>query len=519
MKIRESFLKSFENFDLWKIIEKLGIQEPPLEETKFNNTDTVLLFFLTVISFGIHFWMIQYPDYVIFDEVHFGNFTNWYTRSQFFFDIHPPLGKMIMFALANFSEYDGNIEFGGDYGHPYDDESYLCIRLVPPFFGALCVPLIYLCVRFASFSQSAAVAASTIILFDTSMVCEHRFILSDGMLHFFASLHLCILSYQLSIKRNTTKFYVWTIISGLSLGAACTCKNTAWGLCALNAFIHIAELFLQYKEFSYDYFYELCIRGFTLLGCALFVYIGSFCVHFILLPFNGQGTPYLPQDMKDQLIDPGEGELSLWSTRVRGHSLIWRSIKMTIIMHTGNMGITQWHPYQSRPLGWPLLTDIFVAFWKKDKREVTCIGNAFSYYLAFIGVVSLIFGYKKKKFMIAIRYTVGWAVSYFPFYLIPRTMYLYHYLIPLMLGACSFGAFIDLFIPKEYKGAIAIVACFLCFIGFILWSPYVYGYEPWDKQVTIWNDNWQYGDSVHRSLEAKSTNGQRIKGSGNIRIY
>ena len=266
-----------------KFIDKLGIKLPKNEETKLNNTDTILLFLLTVVSFGVHFWIIQYPDHVIFDEVHFGNFTNWYTKSKFFFDIHPPLGKMIMFLLANLSEYDGEIEFAGTYGHPYSTESYLCIRLVPPFFGALCVPLIYLCVRFASFSSSAAVASSVIILFDTSMVCEHRFILSDGMLHFFSALHLCILSYSLSIKRYTNKFRIWTIISGLSLGAACTCKNTAWGLMALNAFIHIVELYLEYREINLGYIIELMIRGFTLLGCVLLVYIGSFCVHFVLL--------------------------------------------------------------------------------------------------------------------------------------------------------------------------------------------------------------------------------------------
>ena len=34
-----------------------------------------------------------------FDEVHFGQFTNFFMKNQFFFDMHPPLGKL-MFAFT-----------------------------------------------------------------------------------------------------------------------------------------------------------------------------------------------------------------------------------------------------------------------------------------------------------------------------------------------------------------------------------------------------------------------------------
>lgn len=495
------------------------LKNPAIEQVKLDNSDVIIIFFLCIISYGIHFWQIQFPACVIFDEVHFGNFTNWYTRNEFFFDIHPPFGKMIMYWLSYLAEYPAEIEFGGEYGHPYPDETYLCIRIVPPLFSAMCVPLIYLTVRFASFGQCGAVAAASIILFDTSMACEHRFILSDGMLHFFCALHLCILSYSLSIPRYTTKFRIWQIAAGISLGAACTCKNTAWGLTALNGIIHIVELLLEYQEISLEFITELFIRGITLAGLALATYITAFSIHFVLTPFYGQGVPYLPQHMKSQLIeDKTTDETVLWGTRVKGHSLIYRSIELTIIMHKGNMQINAWHPYQSRPIGWPLLTDIFVAFWSKDGHEVTCIGNAFSYYIAFIGVWSLVFGIAKDKFWIAIRFTIGWAVSYFPFFLIPRVMYLYHYLIPLMLGACAFGASIELYCDHFSKGLISCLCVFLCLVGFILWSPYVYGYVPWDKTVTLWNDNWANGDAYHRELAAKSGKGSLFNTKG-VRIY
>jgi dolichyl-phosphate-mannose--protein O-mannosyl transferase len=398
----------------------------------FETADTFLVFIIAMVSFWLHFWIIQRPGDVVFDEVHFGNFSNWYTRSEFFFDIHPPLGKLVMFLFANLSEYDGSLEFGGENQRGYPNGEYIPLRITPAFFSAMCPCLLYLAVRFASFSKCAAFAAASLACFDTSLLCEHRFILSDGLLHFFSCLHLLVLVYGLSIPRYTFRFRVWQLLSGLSLGAACSCKNTAWGLIGLNGLVHAAELFIQFRGISRQFLIELTIRGLTLGLSAVFVDIFSFCVHFVLLPFAGQRTGYLTLEMQRQLVELNAVRHQLWGCRPSGRSLIWRAIKLTIIMHTGNMQITRWHPFQSRPIGWPLLNDIRVMFWVGSSREeIACMGNVFSYYLAFIGVCALLFGYHRDKWFLGLRFVMGWAVSYFPFYLIPRTMYLYHYLIPL----------------------------------------------------------------------------------------
>ncbi|MFN7088533.1 MAG: phospholipid carrier-dependent glycosyltransferase [Candidatus Paceibacteria bacterium] len=51
-----------------------------------------------VLSLGLitRFLFIWNPPEVVFDEVHFGKFLYAYFTGEYYFDIHPPLGKLIL---------------------------------------------------------------------------------------------------------------------------------------------------------------------------------------------------------------------------------------------------------------------------------------------------------------------------------------------------------------------------------------------------------------------------------------
>lgn len=518
--------------------------------------DTLYLFILTSIALTVRLWVIYHPDGPAFDEVHFGNFTNWYTKSQFYFDIHPTLGKLLMFGFANLSEYDGNLNFHST--RTYSSCSYISLRLTPALFSSLCCPLVYLAVRFSGYGYLSAITAAMLLITDTSLATEGRFILSDGILHFFCCLHLAIICYTFSIydlnyyiyikqyyesikdentnENNTTndsfinnskrkikfdraKFNFFHILTGLSLGAACSVKNTAWGLMVFDAYIYIIGFLPLLRYSILDYLFDIFIYGSSLILIMVSVYLISFYIHFIVLPFAGQGTGYLPDPMKKQLIPNSQVNCSLWYRRIAGPSLLYKTIKVSLIMHNGNMGIKSFHMSQSRPNNWPLLTGIDVGFWGGNGQEIRCHGNVFSYYLALLGVIlcSIPLFLKQKinsnnsvekqinfldelhGYLIELRFTIGWLASYLPFYLIPRTLFLYHYLIPLMIGCCAFGTSLEILIKsKRIRGIVAFVSWVLACFGFWLWMPFVYGKYSHDRDIMIWNQNWLHGDSQYK---------------------
>jgi dolichyl-phosphate-mannose--protein O-mannosyl transferase len=462
----------------------------------FDRTDVLLIFIVTFFSFWTRFWLISMPSSVVFDEVHFGSFTNWYILSEFFYDIHPPLGKLIMFLMANLSEYDAGIDFEHRYGSSYPSEAYVTLRHTPAFFSSLCMPLIYLAVRFDSFNPTSALLASFMVGCDSSLLTEHRYILSDGMLHFFCCLFLAVYSYVHSLESYSHLGY---IIAGLLLGGACSCKNTAWGLLPFTGAVETIIIFQHFARFSRDFCLAFLTRGFSLAVPAFLVYVGSFFIHFIVLPFSGQGTGFLSPEMQQQLLTKSGGDL--WYKRVSEPGLLYRTAALAIDMHKGNMGLVQYHPYQSRPINWPLLTGISVSFWGGvGGTEVACRGNAIVYGLVVLGLVAIACGFRMPKWDIGLRYALGWSFCYFPFFLIPRSMYLYHYLVPLIIGCMATGASLDMYCSKYWAGFASFVGCALAFAGFLLWSPFSYGTAPYDPKYTIWTDRWLHGDAYHKNL-------------------
>ena len=486
-----NFIDWFNRLKLYRL-RKYLIPEP--ETIKFDLLDMFFIVLIALISYAIRIRTFYYPDQIVFDEVHFGNFTNFYIKKKHFFDIHPPLAKLIFAGFAWLSEYDGNIEFGEETSHPYPDEGYIPLRLTPIMISSLAPVALYIAMRTAPFSKTASLTSALMIAFDTSMLAEGKFLLTDGTLHFFTMLSMAVMNYWLQQKHHSKKWWAFLYISSVFMGMAFSVKNTALSLCFIAGFTQVIDI-LDSEDFEIDEFFynDVCIRALHVAGPAFAFHLLLWCIHIIILPYVGDETT--EDEIKSfRLVYPNATDLSY---RIGFPPVIGRVLSTIASIFMSNGMNFEPHPYMTRPIDWPLLTDLWVGFWSLGASEISCCGNYFVYLLSFIGVFAAMAGFKKKKWPLALRLIIGYWGSYLPFFGVPRTMFLYHYLIPLMFGAMCLGAAIDLWLPKFWRGFFAVFCILLAAIGFYLWSPFVYGTNQHDNDIDyawrLFNKPWQDG--------------------------
>ena len=96
------------------------------------NSKWLVFSFLMILTLWTRFHKIDQPPWVCWDETHFGKMGSWYINRTFFFDVHPPLGKMFIGAVGYLTGYNGTFPFEKP-GDLYHDHNYLGMRIVSVF--------------------------------------------------------------------------------------------------------------------------------------------------------------------------------------------------------------------------------------------------------------------------------------------------------------------------------------------------------------------------------------------------
>ena len=101
-----------------------------------------------------------------FNEVDIGQFVSSYMRQEYFIDIHPPLGKLLLAAVGHLLGYDGSFNFTKT-GLSYADSSipYVGLRSFSAICGALIVVVVYSLLVEMKFSISVAVLGACMVAF------------------------------------------------------------------------------------------------------------------------------------------------------------------------------------------------------------------------------------------------------------------------------------------------------------------------------------------------------------------
>lgn len=177
------------------------------------------------------------------------------------------------------------------------------------------------------------------------------------------------------------------------------------------------------------------------------------------------------------------------------------------VMWRTNAGLVDSHAWDSRPESWPLLRR-GINFWGKHHTQIYLIGNPVVWWSSTLAIVTWVVfkgvavlrwqrsyndyssnTFKRFDYEIG-TYVLGWALHYFPFFLMQRQLFLHHYFPALyfaIVALCQMFDYLTARIPgvgARDSAAVNRIAtvCFLVLsvAAFTLYAPLAYG-NRWTK--------------------------------------
>ncbi|MCJ1276195.1 Protein O-mannosyltransferase 2 [Puttea exsequens] len=260
-----------------------------LDEYEFIIAPLIFTFF----AFFTRMYKIGLSNIVTWDEAHFGKFGSHYLKREFYFDVHPPLGKMLVGLSGLLAGYNGSFEFKS--GEKYPEElDYTFMRLFNSAFGAVCVPLAYFTAKELNFRRSTVWLVTLMVLCENSYATISRFILLDSMLLCFTfTTVLCWARFhRLRNQSFSLEWFLWLFLTGISIGCVCSVKWVGMFGTALVGFYTIEDLWNKFGDVKMpkvELASHIGARVVGLIVIPLLVYMFSFWVHFAVLSNTGPG--------------------------------------------------------------------------------------------------------------------------------------------------------------------------------------------------------------------------------------
>jgi dolichyl-phosphate-mannose-protein mannosyltransferase len=243
----------------------------------------------------------------------FKQFASYYLERTYFFDVHPPFGKLLFALMGWFVGYDGHFHFE-NIGDSYINNKvpYVAFRAMPALLGALTVPVVFDIMWESGYTLPACILSACLVLFDNAHIGQTRLILLDATLVFaMACSLLCYIKfYKLRHVPFGRKWWKWLLLTGFALSCVISTKYVGlfafitigsavaidlWGLLDINR----RQGALSLPEFGKHFM----ARAFALIIVPFFFYLFWFQVHFALLYRSGPGDDFMSPEFQETLSD------------------------------------------------------------------------------------------------------------------------------------------------------------------------------------------------------------------------
>ncbi len=201
-----------------------------------NANDLFLILIIFIAALFTRAPLLGYVHQVVFDEVHFGKFISSYCCThERFFDIHPPIGKLIIAAGASASGYTGDFPFES-IGQSYGTMPIERIRVALAVIASLLPVSIFVLLRQVGVSPVFAFLGGFAVAFDNALIVESRLIITDSILlaATFGAL-ACAFAAIRSSRRDYS--WMWTVCAGVLSGIAAGTKFTGLAAGAVVAVV------------------------------------------------------------------------------------------------------------------------------------------------------------------------------------------------------------------------------------------------------------------------------------------
>jgi dolichyl-phosphate-mannose--protein O-mannosyl transferase len=411
-----------------------------------------------------------------------------------YFDIHPPLGKLILAYGGYLLGYRPDPTFIiGKIGDAYPSSiNFVALRCVSAIFGTATVPMSYLVARALALSRASSVLCGCLVLTDIIGTIEGRLILMDSQLLFFVQLALLSALKLWQSRPRSRQRMAYLVITGFVSGMAMSIKHTALATPGLIAMVSFLGGHFLSEPMALP---ECCVAALAgLVAYALPFYP-------LLTRAWKTGDKYdnfMPLEFRRTIVNAADYDPTC--TRPS----FWRMlVSLNRRMVTSNASVKKRHAWESHWYEWIINWRGVLYYSSRTTDEhgvqipqaiVYLIGNpvvcacclvSLVLFTGWAAVLARMEAFPKAsgrativprdKVLTGIFLLGGWICNLMPYALIERSSFLYHYLPGLFYAQLLCAHAVDM-LPKRLRVIMVSILCLATVSGFLYWSPWIYSW-------------------------------------------